>query len=210
VSILFTSSDNHVNVTSAVLFTSSTWNITQHVIVYAMTAHSVQWHSITVTVNTTDTMYAALTSRELLILVTGADVKDVIQVSPPLSNTTDRGGQSHLFIVLTNNIPGPIHVTVQCSREDIVTWEPHTLSFTPSMFHTAQLVDVTGKSDHRITGNATYQVEFSAIGSTIAENMRVQLTQIDMDHAALNCSRQTLTVNETGMNYWIVLCCVLR
>jgi len=202
VSILFTSSDNHVNVTSAVLFTSSTWNITQHVIVYAMTADTAQWHSITVAVNTTDRMYAALTSRELLILVTDADASDVIQVTAASSNTTDRGGQSRLFIVLMKNIPGPIHITVQCSREDIVTWEPHILSFTPSMLHSVQSVDITGIVDHIITRNISYQIEFSVTGSGIVEHVNMQLTQVDMDYAALNCSTHNLTVNEAGTYLW--------
>jgi len=140
VSILFTTSDSHVNVTSAVLFKSSTWNITQNVSVYAMTADSDQWHSITVTVSTTDKMFGALTSRELIILVADPNDSNVIQVfvSATLGNTTDRGETSRLFVVLMKTIPGLVNITVQCSREDIVTWKPHTLSFTPNMFHTAQ------------------------------------------------------------------------
>ena len=132
-------------------------------------------------------------------LVIDIDSPSVFQVSPPLSNTTDRGGTVEVHVILVLSITGPIHITTLISKDDAATAAPSFLTFDPNQLGQSQTVVITGVKDDIITGNRSYEVLFAASGSGVSDSTSIELTGIDTNYAALNYSKHYLIVNETGM-----------
>jgi len=181
----------------------SQWNITQSVHVNAPEngiAEGPQWGHLTITLATTDQVYKNQ-KRDIDFLVLDDDIPEVFQVSPPLRNTTDRGGTAMLHVVLALAIDAPIHINIFSTRKNIATVQPSQLTFKPNQVGEFQSVEITGIVNNIITGNQTYDVRFEGTGIGLI-SASVALSNIDMDYAALNCSKSYLIVNELGMRWW--------
>jgi len=201
VSLVFTMASSRITINPAIHFTPVTWNITQPVSVTA--AHDgivegPQWDFVTISFDSDDSTYSHL-SFGIGFLVIDIDTPSVFQVSPPLSNTTDRGGTAEVHVILVLSISGPIHITTLISKDNVATTTPSFLTFDPDQLGQFQTVVITGVKDDIITGNRSYEVLFAASGSGVSDSVSVKLTGIDTNYAALNCSKDYLIVNETGM-----------
>ena len=200
VSAVFTMASSRITINSAVHFTPATWNVTQPVAVTAPHNGIVEgpkWDFVTISLDTDDSTYSTL-SYGIGVLVIDTDTPDVFQVSPPLTNTTDRGGSAEVHVILVLPITGPVHVSIFTNRQDIATASPSFLSFDPDQLGQVQTVMITGVKDDIITGNRSYEVLFVGTGSGVSNSVSVELIGIDTNYAALNCSKNYLIVNETG------------
>jgi len=196
--VVFLTTSSRIIINSTIHFTPATWNVTQSVSVsvpHDGIVESAQWVFVTISLDTNDATYSQL-SRDIGLLVIDTDIPQVFQVSPPLTNTTDRGGSAELHVILVLPISSSIDISILISSNNIATASPSFLIFDPSQLGQAQTVTITGVRDSVITGNRTYNVLF--VGSGNVNSASVYLTGIDTDYAALNCSKQYLVVNETG------------
>jgi len=201
VSVAFTTASSRIIVTSSSKFTAASWNSTQQIWINAPSNGIVEgpkWDLLTITLISDDVLY---NERSIAInfLVVDADMPDVFQVSPPLTDTTDRAGTTEVHVLLVWSIPGPIHITMPVNQQDIVTVSPPSLTFDPDQLGQSQSVIITGVPNNIITGNRTYDVSFIATGSGISDIASLEMLNIDTDIAELNCSKSQLIVNELGM-----------
>jgi len=201
VDAIFEVASSRIIITTSANFTTHSWNSTQHVQLSAPSngiAEGAKWDLLTISLATTDQEYLTLT-REINFLVIDTDAPQVFQLSPPLANTTDRAGSATVSVILVLPISGPIHISIFTTSSGIATVQPSMITFTPDQLGHAQSVRITGVPDNIITGNQIYDVDFIASGSGVTTSASVELTNIDSDHAGLNCSKYYLVVNETGM-----------
>ncbi len=191
-------------------FTAGNWNITQTVTVTGVDDYVVDGnisYNVTVSVNSGDLKYSALSSTVVSATNTDNDAAGVT-ITPTSVGTTEAGGTGSFSLVLTSQ---PLaNVTISFTGVDATegSIDKTSVIFTSANWNVSQLVTVTGIDDAIADGNITYTIITTATSTYPLYNglsvSDVSVTNADNDVAGITVSPTSLTTNEGGSNTFTI------
>eukprot|EP00698_Gefionella_okellyi_P001098 TRINITY_DN1097_c0_g1_i1.p1 TRINITY_DN1097_c0_g1~~TRINITY_DN1097_c0_g1_i1.p1 ORF type:complete len:2798 (+),score=590.51 TRINITY_DN1097_c0_g1_i1:689-9082(+) len=188
--------------TTLLTFTASNWNITQRFYVIApraAVALGAQWAPVLAQTVSADASYNAL-AFSVDILVLDDHGVSTVQISNVLTNTTEWGGASPVYVFLTRAVTGPVTVTATISDTSVAVVSPASDTLQPADLLVRPVVlTLFGRRDYIQYGyDLPFSVQVSAIGPAVSVSSTLSLYNQNVDVAGWNISKSQLTVNETG------------
>eukprot|EP00698_Gefionella_okellyi_P010305 TRINITY_DN2665_c0_g3_i2.p1 TRINITY_DN2665_c0_g3~~TRINITY_DN2665_c0_g3_i2.p1 ORF type:complete len:3735 (+),score=895.51 TRINITY_DN2665_c0_g3_i2:675-11207(+) len=211
VNITFSANEPRLQYAAWLLFTAANWNITQQLPIIAQLDHvanaqPLTWATMTVRVITQDPNYLNIgTSVNFLIL--DFDLSGSIQIvsSTVLRNTTEAGGQTAFFAVLTRHITTAATVSAAVSAPLEASVSPTTMTIQDSDYLVPQALVLTGLDDWICDGDTPYHVDVTMSISGVVSTASIRLFNADNDTAVLSMSASASSVNETGSSAVIMV-----
>ena len=147
---------------SSLTFTATTWNTEQTVTLTGVNdaptnlADGDQDYTVTLTVNTGDTNYNALSA--VTVYAVNADNEYGLNVGTVTGQATEVGGMSTFTVALNTQPSQAVTVSVTSRDPSEGRASPSSLTFTDSTWNTKQTVTVTGADDAINDGDVTWDV----------------------------------------------------
>ena len=147
---------------SSLTFTATTWNTEQTVTLTGVDdaptnlADGDQDYTVTLTVNTGDTNYNALSA--VTVYAVNADNEYGLNVGTVTGQATEVGGMSTFTVALNTQPLQAVTVSVTSRDPSEGRASPSSLTFTDSTWNTKQTVTVTGADDAIDDGDVTWDV----------------------------------------------------
>ena len=145
------------------VYTPANWNIAQTVTATGVRDDIVAGNrsvSVSFAVISTDTCYGGMAVAPVALTVTDTNVNDVRVTTPGGTRTSEAGGTAALSLTLGARPSADVVVTVTVVDPFEATVSSSTLTFTSADWETAQTVTVTGRDDHIVDSDTSYQVRF--------------------------------------------------
>ncbi len=188
VTINLTTSTDQATVSPASLtFNSSTWSVAQTVTVSPVddsVADGPGTTTITHTIVTTDTDYAALSAVVVTTTVSDNDTAQVtVTESSGSTSVTEPSSTDSYTVVLTSQPSSTVTITLTTSSADF-TVSTSSLTFTSSTWNSAQTVTVTARAENAIAE------------STVISPITHAATSADTNYNGISVASVTTTVND--------------
>jgi hypothetical protein len=181
-------------------FTTSNWDVEQIITVQGVdddVDDGDQTYTIATTINSTDTVYAAIDPNDVIVTNQNDDTAAVI-VTSPSGNTTEGGGQATFQVSLGSEPTAPVSIALVSDTPSEGNVLNSPLVFDAGNWDTPQSVTVEGVNDFIDDGNQTY-----TITTTATSNSGNQYDGIAVDDVVLiNEDDDTVgvTVSPTNLN----------
>jgi len=188
VTINFTSSDtSEGTVPASITFNVGVWNVPQLVTVTGVNDALVDGniaYTITTSVTSTDSLYAAIDPADVSLSNTDDDTAAIIITPTGAPLTTEAGGTTSFSVVLTSEPAAPVTVNFTSSDTSEGT-VPASISFNAGDWSTPKDVIITGVNDDVVDGDIPYTIVTSVTTSdpvyTLIDPLDLSLTNADND-----------------------------
>jgi hypothetical protein len=132
------------------------------------------------------------------ILVVDLSLSTSVQLSPALTNTTEAGGSSTIYVTLTRAISSPVTITSVVSDINEATLEPTHLVLQPADYLKPVPIVITGVNDYVADGDkpVTVTLSWTLLGTQYTAATTVY--NEDDDRVGFDALPSQLVVNETG------------
>jgi hypothetical protein len=188
--------------TGSLSVVAAQWNATHTLGVTAVTSAALtppSWIDIPLVPSSSDPAYSGGHGDGLArILVLDSTVSNAVQLSPAAGNTSEAGGQTTVYVVLSRVPAVPLLVTLASSRPAEIALSPASLSLDAADYLQPVAVTLTGMDDWVADGTQRVSVSAQWVFAGEAFETAVSLFNTDDDVAGLNASQALLRVNETG------------